>query len=224
MHNEIVALHAYLTRLRQNPLFSACEFVFIVEANASWVRAKEICLYVNDRFPPCTLVTENKPGNKFRPGVWVGPEDKDRFVALANDFLRNGRVKLWQGFVSDKADPKHCQNIVRMLKDQMLKYRRNEKPVTDHSTVTKRAGVWSGKDTSGFMKDDLCMSWIQGLYHAACFMADPIMTAPFAPQIISAVNKAGFYRRTYMRASVDDVVEFDPRAIAEITVDQPVRA
>ena len=57
-------------------------------------------------------------------------------------------------------------------------------------------------------------------------MAEPVMTAPFAPQTIQAVDKPGFHVRRYMRASVDDVVEFDPRSIQNISVDaqQPIRA
>jgi hypothetical protein len=208
MHRENTALFTYLTRLRRNPLFARCEFVFIIEANAAWTRAKEICLFVHDRFPPCTLVTDQKPGgaNAFRPGVWVGPDDKDRFVSMTSDFLKTGNIRLLDQFCAGTSDP---ETILTMLKQQMLKYRRKPKPVADHSTTSKKSGIWSGKDKSGHMKDDMCMSLIQCLYHAACFMSDPLMTHPFPPQFISALGAQDKVRK-YDRASVSDVQLFDP--------------
>jgi hypothetical protein len=182
---ELSALTKYLHRMRANPLFAVAEFVFIVEANHCWVRAKEICLWVSGAFAPCISIGDAPKKHPQRPGVWISDGDKERFVVYANQFLRGDTVHVYHDFISCSMHP---EQAIGLLQAQLSHYRRKLKPTADAAITDHRSYVWSGKDKGGGQKDDMAIAFMQGLWHAACFMANPRMTYPYQPKVMQGIN------------------------------------
>jgi hypothetical protein len=195
---EIMALDVYTNRMRKHPLFKSSIFVYIVERNHCQIKSNDICNWVQHRYVPCKLLCDNAK-NPGTPGVWLRPEDKERFIRCTNAFLTRQRLGIFRDFITP--DPSSSLFLLKQLQSQLVHYRRHVKPATDASLVEARSYVWSGKDKNGAMKDDMAVCLIQGLWHAVGFMADPRMTRPYNAQNVAWVDYTDF-NRTYGLGSV----------------------
>lgn len=190
-------MDSYIHRMRRDPYLGSAEFVFFVERNHCGVKANDICNWVQGRYMPCTIVADT-PKRIGDPGVWCGPGDKERFIPVLNWFLGKGDLKIYRNFHTSYDTAKE---LLPQLQSQLQHYRRKLQTVTDASLKEAVTSVWSGKDKSGNMKDDMAISLMQGVWHAVGFMADANMTYPYQPMHVRGLSYAS-HNRTYVRARV----------------------
>lgn len=174
----------YTNRMRSDPIFRSAEFVWIVEKNLSQVKSNDICNWVQSRYQPCSLLCDD-PKHVGSPGVWVRDGDKDRFINNVNSFLKSDSLLVYENFHTSRGTG---DQLLPALQAQLNHFRRHLKPCTDASLQEERKYVWSGKDKSGNMKDDMAMCLMQGLWHAVGFMADRNMTHPYPAVFMKQVN------------------------------------
>ena len=190
---ELTALDEFCARLRKLPSCRASVFVFIIEANLDWMRAKFLAQHVTESsYFPCTTMYED-PKNLERPGVWMTNPRKEQMNNDAMFFLqlnalhtlplleRPGRNALVS--TGTRAD---TLNTVRMFQDQLKSYRRKlDRASTDPSKEVKAR--YTGKSAGS--KDDMVIAFQLAITWGMAFLDSGEYVRKFNAQPMSVLAR-----------------------------------
>jgi hypothetical protein len=178
---EIDQLDRYFRRLRESKYFHKTIFGIGVESNLCHVRAKDICVYLEAHHRPNRIMQED-PESLNRPGVWIGPKDKDRWVLFFNKFLQRDNITFHQPFFC--ADPSRTQMVQQQILQQMSVFRSAPKKPAD-PTVADTKRFWTGKDKASGQKDDLAIALIGAAYWFAVMYGTERYMYPWPTKLIN---------------------------------------
>ena len=201
-------LHKLLGKLRSFPAFEASILVLVVEANHSWVKAKDYVHRMRD-YEPIRFVYDD-PKMPSRPGVWVDDHDKERFVQYFNKFLHAEQFAFHEPFFTvDVPAPR----MKAYLGNQLNHFRSRLKDPSDPAYANSKR-VYSGKAKGGGMKDDLVMAMLFGLYHSAVFLSSPKCVYPQRSRMVEGVtNLPDFHKHNPNWLAEQMHVHRDPRRV-----------
>lgn len=167
MKKEIDALMEFCKKLRAIPVLSAAVFVFLIEANHCWVRAKDLANWAM-KFPPCEIVSEKIVEKQPVPGIWTTAYHKDQANKHADFFLKQEIMHILPA--AHKDHPlvllEEPEIILHKFGDQLRMYRQKTYTPADASKESKVA--FSGKGAG--MCDDMVMAWEIALWWGANFL------------------------------------------------------
>jgi hypothetical protein len=167
MQKEIDALKKFCAKLRAIPDLSAAVFVFFIEANHCWVRAKDLAMHAAG-FKPMEIESEKEVDGHPVPGVWMTAHQKDQLNKHANFFLKQEKMHMLS--VNHPDHPlvllEDAEPIIRKFGDQLRMYRQRNYTPADASKESKVA--YTGKGAG--MCDDMVMAWGIALWWGANFL------------------------------------------------------
>jgi len=205
VQRELTALDEFCSRLRALPACSAAVFVFIIEANLDWTRAKMLAEHAAPRFGDsrygrAVTVCED-PNDQQRPGVWMLNQRKNQMNQDANFFMVLGKLHILpvehktQALVS-VGSRENCLTTLKMFEEQLKGYRRKiDRPSTDTSKECKAR--YTGK--SAGTKDDMVIAFQLALTWGMAFMNDPDSVGPYnqQPECIITRARPNTYNEVY---------------------------
>lgn len=190
---ELAALDEFCTRLRALPSCRASVFVFVIEANLDWMRAKFIATHVRrgGLYFPCTEMCED-PKNHDRPGVWMTNPRKEQMNHDAMFFMQLDclhslpLINPRGNHMVSLGETKDIHNTVTTFRDQLKSYRRKlDRVTTDPSKEAKAR--YTGKSAGS--KDDMVIAFQMAITWGMAFLDTPEYVQPFNAEPVSILQR-----------------------------------
>lgn len=189
LERELSAMDEFCVKLRKLPSCKDAVFVFIIEANLDWTRAKFLAQHAK-AYAPCTTMYED-PKNLERPGVWMTQQRKEQMNNDVNFFFTLDAMHILPlehknnhlvGLGSAQDTKATLESFGRQLKN----YRRKvDKSSTDPSRECKAR--YTGKAAG--MKDDMVMAFEIAVHWGIAFLADETYVSQFNTQPEIVLNR-----------------------------------
>ena len=184
MNVEVTALHKFIRKLRAIPALHASIFVFFIEANHCWVRAKDLAKHAAT-YENVVIEAKKKVDNVLVPGVWTTHQTKDQSNKHANFFLKQEKMHMLA--VNHSHHPlvllEEPSAALTKFGDQLRSYRQKNYTPSDASKESKVS--YTGKGLG--MCDDLVMAWTIALWWGANFLNDPEMRTVYRQEPVNVV-------------------------------------
>lgn len=196
MSREITALRRFCTKLRSVPAISGAIFVFLIEANHCWVRAKDVANAALE-FKPCEIVSEKDVDGERIPGIWMTHHQKDQMNKHTAFFLKLEIMHILAvnhkraPLVTLEDDP---EAIIRKFTDQFKMYRQKIYVPADSSKEASKID-WTGKSLGTC--DDMMMALMIALWWGANFLNESGVDKYKVPRVNVVVESHPEYRRLY---------------------------
>ena len=154
----------FVDQLRTRPSMKASTMLLIVEANYGGQQAAgAIYREVVANCQPCVSMMTKRAG-RYQPGVWITHDVKEAAVWATKDLFKKRQIVPCKDIVS-----LHNHKPVQELIKQLLRFqRRYDFDVEKNKTVHKNPYYYSGKAPGE--KDDMVLSFIEGLYYYNLFL------------------------------------------------------
>lgn len=180
---ENAALDEFCTRLRKLPCCQGSWFVFIIEANLDWMRAKFLAQRAPTFYP--ALAFDEDPNNKGRPGVWTTNPRKEQMNNDANFFMTLNALHIMPlSSVVSVGNAKETKATMETFREQLKSYRRQIDRPNGNDQSKECKARYTGKAPGS--KDDMVIAFQLALTYGMAFWADPMRTrvAGVGPQIL----------------------------------------
>lgn len=180
----------FCMRLRKLPSCRSAVFVFVIEANLDFMRAKFIAQHTTEQmYFPCVTMRED-PKDLERPGVWMTAPRKVQMNADATFFMQMESLHVLplqnrRNHLVGVGRTEDIQQTARLFQDQMKSYRLKIDKNSDPSKEAK--GRYTGKSAGS--KDDMVIAFQLALTWGMAFLDDPDYVTQFNAQPVSVLAR-----------------------------------